>query len=105
MLDSIRKRQHNFVFTFLIIATAIVMGFFGVSNFSDDPTTGGGSAALVNGEMITRREFQQQLEMKMMQYQSMLGAQYDEKFLAALQVPQRTLEEMIQFKLLAQQAK
>lgn len=104
MLDSIRKKKDNVIYSFIIILVAIVMAFFGLGKFGDD-RAGGGTAAVVNGESISRREFQQELEMKMMQYQQLLGQNYDEKFLMALQVPQRTLEELVQYKLLAQQAK
>ncbi len=107
MLDSIRKRKDSVVTVFLVVLMAVIMGFFGFSQMGQDAETGGGGTGpvvTVNGEVVSRREFQQALEYKMMQYQQMLGGQYDEKFLAALQVPQRTLEELIQSKLLAQQA-
>lgn len=106
MLDSMRKRKENFFYSFIILAVVIVMGFFGVSKMQGlSNTSGDGAAAWVNGEAITQREFRQMLEYKLMQYQQMLGAQYDEKLLNALQVPQKTLEELIQYKLLSQQAK
>ena len=107
MLDSIRKRKDSVVTVFLLVIMAVVMGFFGFNQMgseSEKSGGGGGPVVIVNGEPVTRREFSQALEYKMMQYQQMLGGQYDEKFLAALQVPQRTLEELIQVKLLAQQA-
>lgn len=104
MLDSIRKRKENFFYSFVILAVVIVMGFFGVGKMAGDGDKDG-VAAWVNGEPISQREFRQMLEYKLAQYQSMLGGQYDEKLLNALQVPQRTLEELVQFKLLSQQAK
>lgn len=104
MLDSIRKRANSLVSTFIIVATAAVMTLWGVDKLREDGGGGGGAAAWVNGEMITKREFAQEYEYKLGQYQQMLGNQFDEKFLAALQIPQRVLDEMIQAKLLAQQA-
>src|SRR5277367_4470093 len=104
MLDSMRRQKDNYIYTGIIIAVAVVMGFFGISKFENNDRSGG-AAAWVNGELITRREFYTELQAKLTQYQSLLGANYDEKFLSALQVPQRTLEELIQYKLLAQQAK
>jgi len=105
MLDSIRKRKDSVVTIFLVVLMAIIMGFFGFSQMGNDSAEkGSGPAVIVNGEPVSRQEFQQALEYKLMQYQQMLGGQYDEKFLAALQVPQRTMEELIQAKLLAQQA-
>jgi len=105
MLDAIRKRTNSVLSSFIILLTAAVMGMWGIDRMRDeaDPS-GAGAAAYVNGEVITRREFSQEYEYKLMQYQQMLGNQYDEKFLAALQIPQRVLDEMIQYKLLAQQA-
>lgn len=106
MLDSIRKRKDNLIYTALILAVVAVMALFGVNQMAgDNDRSKDGPAAWVNGELITRKEFQQELQMKLMQYQAMLGGNYDEKFLTALQVPQRTLEELVQYKLLAQQAK
>jgi len=105
MLDVIRKRTNSVLSTFLILLTAAVMGMWGIDRMREDSdTSGNGAAAWVNGEVITKREFSQEYEYKMMQYQQMLGNQYDEKFMAALQIPQRVLDEMIQYKLLAQQA-
>src|SRR5437016_4077693 len=103
MLDNIRRRKDNFVYSFIILATVAVMAFYGVGKMGN--TQMEGAAAWVNGDAISKREFKQELDYRMNQYQSLLGGQYDEKFLSALQIPQRTLEELIQFKLLAQQAK
>jgi peptidyl-prolyl cis-trans isomerase D len=103
MLDSLRKKQHKFLYSMLLFATIAVMAFFGVNKMSQDGS-GGGAAAWVNGEPIPAREFVQELEYRKDQYRNMLGAQYDEKLLETFQVPQRTLEEMVQYKLLAQQA-
>lgn len=104
MLDTIRKRKDNLIFSGLILVTAVVMGFFGISNMSNDQSSGG-VAAWVNGEAISHREFQDELEDRMGRYRQMLGDTQDEKFLQALQIPQRTLDEMVKFKLVAQQAK
>ncbi len=105
MLDAIRKRTNSVISSFIILLTAAVMGMWGVERLRDtQDTSAGGAAAYVNGEVITNREFNQEYEYKMMQYQQMLGSQYDEKFMAALQIPQRVLDEMVQYKLLAQQA-
>lgn len=105
MLDAIRKKKENLLYSLVILAVIAVMGLYGVSKMGGEDKSGDGAAAWVNGEPITQREFRQMLEYKLMQYQQMLGAQYDEKLLTALQVPQKTLEELIQYKLLSQQAK
>ena len=104
MLDSIRKRKDNFIFTGLIILTAVVMGFFGLSSLNQE-TQDGGVAAWVNGEAITNREFREELEYRVNRYQQMLGGNDDPKFLESLNIPQRTLDELVKMKLLAQQAR
>ncbi len=104
MLDSIRKKKDNLIYTFLILAVVAVMALYGVGKMAGDQNAGG-AVAWVNGEIITRDVYRQELEMKMNQYQQMMGGQYDEKFLMTLQIPQRTVDELIQQKLLTQQAK
>ena len=103
MLDSIRKRQSSFISSFIIIAVVAVMALYGIGGGAP-PGSSGGAAAYVNGEIITNREFQQEMQARVAQFQEMFGAQYDENFIQKLQIPQRTLDELIQFKLLAQQA-
>lgn len=104
MLESIRKRKSSVISSFIIFAVVVVMAVYG---FGGPPGGGadGGTAAWVNGEVITNQDFQRELELKVQQFQSVFGAQYDEKFLNELKIPQRTLDELIQFKLLSQQAR
>ncbi len=108
MIDFIRKRRKNIITTLVVGAVVAVMAISGIggSKFGGAGKGGGsGAAAWVNGDMITQRDFQLELENKVSQFQGLFGAQYDEKFLYELQIPQRTLDELIQFKLLAQQSK
>jgi peptidyl-prolyl cis-trans isomerase D len=104
MLDSIRKRKDNLVYTMLILAIVAVMGLYGIGQMGDKPGQHSGPAAYVNGEMISMAEFSREYGSRLQQYQSMLGAQYDEKLLMQLHIPERTLDDMVQSKLLAQQA-
>lgn len=105
MLDTIRKRKENIFYTFIILAVVIVMGFFGIGNMGGDENGKDGVAAWVNGEPITQREFRQTLEYKLQEFQARLGGQLDEKLLDHLRIPERTLDELVQYKLLSQQAK
>lgn len=103
MLESIRKRKNNLVFTFLILAIVAVMGLYGIGQM-DGSGKQNGPAAYVNGEIISMSEFQQEFGARLQQYQQMLGAQYDEKLLMQLHIPERTLDDIVQYKLMAQQA-
>jgi peptidyl-prolyl cis-trans isomerase D len=103
MLDSIRKRKDNLIFSGLVVLTAIVMGFFGISSFENSKD--GGVAAWVNGEPITNRDFRNEVEFRMSRYRQMLGENDDPKLLESLRIPERTLEEMVKSKLLLQQAR
>lgn len=104
MLDSIRKRQSNLLYSLIILAVVAVMGFYGIGQLAGTKSSGNDAAAWVNGDVITRREFQDELDRRLYQYRALLGGQFDEKFLEQFQIPQRTLNELIQFKLLSQQA-
>lgn len=107
MIDFIRKRRRNIITTLIVGAVVAVMAISGIgsSQMGGNSAGGDGAAAWVNGDMISKRDFQMELENKVAQFQGLFGAQYDEKFLYELQIPQRTLDELIQFKLLAQQSK
>lgn len=105
MLGKIRKQTQTYAANFIILATAAVMTLWGVGKMGGDKKGTDGAAAWVNGELISRREFAQEYEARLGQYQAMLGNQFDPKFLEALQIPQRTLDELVQVKLLGQQAR
>lgn len=103
MLDTFRKRTNNVAFTILILLIVAVMAMFGI-DMSDKNGGGGGAAAFVNGEAITQAEFQQEMQARLQQYQQILGAQYDERLIMQMHIPQNTLRQLIQYKLLAQEA-
>ncbi|MEZ4751479.1 MAG: SurA N-terminal domain-containing protein [Bdellovibrionota bacterium] len=103
MLETFRKSTNNIAFTILILLIVAVMALFGI-DMSDKSGGGGGAAAFVNGEVITQAEFQQEMQARLQQYQQILGAQYDEKLIMQLRIPQQTLRQLIQYKLLAQEA-
>jgi peptidyl-prolyl cis-trans isomerase D len=103
MLDSIRKRKDSFFSVFIVALIAIVMMFYGGGNMGGDSS--GGNVASVNGDTISQQEFRQELSRRLYQYQAMLGNQYDENLLNALQIPQKTLEDLIQLKIFEQQSK
>jgi len=103
VLENIRRKKDHWVSALLVLIVAAVMAFFGVSKFSE-PVGPNQPVAWVNGEVVTQKEFARELEFTVNQYRSVLGNKFDEKLLEAFQVPQRTLERIIQFKLICQQA-
>lgn len=107
MLKSIRKKQKDFVTTLIVFAVAAVMAVLGIGQFSGKGganSKANATAASVNGERITVSEFQQELQARYQQYQSIFGKEFDPKILDDLGVPQQTLHSLIQHKLLAQQS-
>lgn len=103
MLDYIRKRTNSLFSIFLVGAVVVVMAMFGIGGMNEGPISGG-VAAVVNGEVITARDFQYALEAQINQFRARFGGQFDERLVYQFGIPQRTLEQMIQMKLLSQQA-
>lgn len=104
MLHRFRKYKDSFFFGLIIIAIVAVMALYGINQMSQEDTRAGGAAAWVNGEAITNRDFQQVLENTIEDYRGRLGGQLDERLISQFQIPQNTLDEMVRYKLLAQQA-
>ncbi|MBI1862320.1 MAG: SurA N-terminal domain-containing protein [Deltaproteobacteria bacterium] len=103
MLDSIRKRKDNFIYSGIILVTAAVMGFYGVGKMASDSKEGG-VAAWVNGDPISERDVQQEMERRVYQYQTLFGGQFDPRMLGP-DFPKQILDQLVRSKLLAQQAK
>lgn len=104
MLDILRKKKEHWVSALIVLAVAIVMAFFGVSKFADDKANPNKPVAWVNGEAIAQRDFSRELDFTLNQYRNVLGEKYNESLIKAFRVPQRTLERMVQYTLLTQQA-
>lgn len=109
MLDILRKKKEHWIGGLIVLAVVAVMAFVGVSSLQKAPFKGGPVSpnepvAWINNEIIPQRDFSRELEFTLNQYRAVLGDKYDESLLTAFQVPQRTLERMIQYKLLCQQA-
>lgn len=104
MLETIRQKKENLFYSIILFAIIVVMIFVYGSGKMSSNSPGESVVAWVNGEAITRRDFQLRLQYKLAQYQQILGSQYDEKLLSAFRIPENTLDELIQYRLLAQQA-
>ncbi|NBT57840.1 hypothetical protein EBT16_03550, partial [bacterium] len=103
MLDVLRRKKEHWVSALIVLAVAIVMAFFGASKFSSDKGDPNQPVAWVNGDVISKRDFYSELQFTLNQYRAILGDKFDEK-LFGYQLPQQTLERMVQFRLLCQQA-
>jgi peptidyl-prolyl cis-trans isomerase D len=104
VLAKFKKFQKNFIFSVIIIAIVAVMALVGINSQQGETKGSGGAAAWVNGEVITNQQFGQVLEQTVEEYRQRLGGQLDERLLTQFEIPQNTLDEMVRYKLLAQQA-
>jgi peptidyl-prolyl cis-trans isomerase D len=103
MLDSIRKRKDNLIYTILILAVIAVMAFYGVGQLGKQGA-GGDVAAWVNGDLITQSELEQEVSRQVYQLKAMFGGQFDPRMLDQYDIPKHTLDQLIQKKLIQQQA-
>jgi peptidyl-prolyl cis-trans isomerase D len=103
MLDSIRKRKDNLIYTILILAVVAVMAFYGVGQLGK-AGQGGDVAAWVNGDLISQSELEDEVSRQVYQLKSMFGAQFDPRMLDQYDIPKHTLDQLIQKKLIQQQA-
>lgn len=104
MLDSLRKKKENIIFTGLILVLAGLMSFFGLGRLNQ-PHSKNSPVAWVNGHAISQIDYESELEYRKMQYSQMFGGQMDESIFNLLQIPQKTLDNLIEFKLLSLKAK
>jgi len=103
MLDFLRKRKRNWIVVFLLGAIIVVfIAFYGGNKFQD---SGGGNVAEVNGEPITQREFAEQYQRTVDRYRDMLKGSLTPEMLKSLNIKGTLLEQMVQKKLVLQEAR
>lgn len=103
MLDFLRKRKRSWIITILLGLIIIVfIAFYGGSKYRD---TGGQDVALVNGEIISQREFALEYERAVDRYRELLKGSLSPEMLKSLNIKRTLLDELIQKRLLLQEAR
>ncbi|HEY1235085.1 MAG TPA: SurA N-terminal domain-containing protein [Candidatus Binatia bacterium] len=103
MLDFLRKRKRNWVITlFLGIIVVTFALFVGSGKFRDQ---GAGDVAEINGESISQREFAIQYERAVERYRQMFKGSLTPEMIKGLNIKGSLLEELIQRKLMLQEAR
>ena len=103
MLDFLRKRKRNWVIIlFLGIIVVTFALFVGSGKFRDQ---GAGDLAEINGESISQREFAIQYERALERYRQMFKGSLTPEMIKGLNIRGSLLEELIQKKLMLQEAR
>jgi peptidyl-prolyl cis-trans isomerase D len=103
MLDFLRKRKRSWIITILLGLIIIVfIAFYGGSKYRDP---GGQDVAEVNGEIITQREFALEYERAVDRYRELFKGSLSPEMLKSLNVKRTLLDELIQKRLLLQEAR
>ncbi|MGE5817088.1 MAG: SurA N-terminal domain-containing protein [Deltaproteobacteria bacterium] len=103
MLDFLRKRKRSWIITILLGLIIIVfIAFYGGSKYRD---TGGQDVAQVNGEIISQREFALEYERAVDRYRELLKGSLSPEMLKSLNIKRTLLDELIQKRLLLQEAR
>ncbi len=102
MLDFLRKRTRSWVIKFLLGMIVIVFVLWGVGSFMKEP--GGESVISVNGESISRTEFEIQYQRLVDFYRELFKGNLTPETLKNLNLRGALLEELIQRRLLLQEA-
>jgi peptidyl-prolyl cis-trans isomerase D len=103
MLDFLRKRKRNWIIIlFLGIIVISFALFVGSGKFRDQGT---GDVAEINGESISQREFSIQYERAVERYRQMLKGSLTPEMIKGLNIKGSLLEELIQRKLMLQEAR
>lgn len=103
MLDFLRKRKRNWIITFflgLIILSFVV--FYGAGKLHDPTNL---QVAEINGEVISQRDFAVQYERAVDRYRQILKGSLTPEMIKGLNLKGNLLEELIQKKLMLQEAR
>ena len=104
MLDFMRKRAQSplIKIIFIIIVLVFIFWGFGSPFESDSPTEG---IAIVDGEIVSQREFQRAYENIKNMYREAYKDRLTPDMIQALNLKQQTLDQLINSKLLQQEAR
>jgi peptidyl-prolyl cis-trans isomerase D len=101
MLQTLRQNAGSWIIKFLLLAIVIVFIFWGVGSFRSQNE---GRVALVNGHTISYDEYNKAYAMQMENLKYKFGDQLDERLIEMLNVKNQVLTELINNKLLAEEA-
>ena len=101
MLDLMRKHAGTWLIKALLGAIVVVFVFWGVGSWTSQRE---GIVATVNGESISLEDYRNAYNRMMEQARQSLGSNLSEEMLKALQLPKRTMEQLIDRTLLRQAA-
>jgi hypothetical protein len=103
MLDVLRKRKRSWIILFLLGLIIIVfIAFYGGNQLGDSPSQ---DIAEVNGEIITQREFAVHYQRALERYRELLKGSLTPELEKTLNLRGSLLEELIQKRLLLQEAR
>ncbi|MBI2088584.1 MAG: SurA N-terminal domain-containing protein [Deltaproteobacteria bacterium] len=102
MLDILRKRKRSWVIVFLIGIIVVVFALWGVGSYVND--SGRTTVAVINGETLTPREFEIHYQRFLENYRNLLRGALTEEMIRNLNLRGAVLEELIQRRLLLQEA-
>jgi peptidyl-prolyl cis-trans isomerase D len=103
MLDFLRKRKRNWIIVLFLGVIVVTFALFVGSGKLGD--TGRGEVAEVNGEIISQREFALQYERAVQRYREILKGSLTPEMIKGLNLRANVLEELIQRKLVIQEAR
>ncbi|MBU4315747.1 MAG: SurA N-terminal domain-containing protein [Proteobacteria bacterium] len=101
MLQTLRQNAGSWIIKFLLLAIVVVFIFWGVGSFK---SSNEGRVALVNGQTITYDDYNKAYAVQMENLKYQFGDQLDERLLEMLNVKSQVLNELINNKLLAEEA-
>lgn len=101
MLRIMRKQASNWLIKILLGAIVVVFIFWGVGSFSKK----GGRVALVNGDQITVDEYKNAYNNLIEQLRQRFKNNLDEGMIEALQLEQQALNQLVNNRLLVQEAR
>jgi len=102
MLRIMRKQATNWLIKILLGAIVVVFIFWGVGSFQERK---GGRVALVNGDQITLDEYKKTYDNLIEQLRQRFGNNLNEEMIELLQVDKQALNQLVNNRLLAQEAR
>jgi peptidyl-prolyl cis-trans isomerase D len=103
MLDVLRKRKRSWIITLLLgLIIVVFIAFYGGNQLSDQDSQ---DIATVNGEIITQREFAMHYQRALERYRELLKGSLTPELEKSLNLKGTLLEELIQKRLVLQEAR